>query len=53
MYKTRPTVSSLKASGAMAWPNAFYTMLAKFPELQGMLRYARRRRAAGSAITYK
>ena len=39
--------------GAMAWPNAFYTMLAKFPELQGMLRYARRRRAAGSAITYK
>lgn len=38
--------------GRMAWPHAAFTMLAKLPELQGMLRYLFARRA-GSAITYK
>lgn len=36
----------------MAWPHAFFTMLAKFPEAQGVLRYHRARRAT-SSITYK
>ncbi|VXC85086.1 glycosyltransferase family 2 protein [Sphingomonas sp. 8AM] len=36
----------------MAWPHAFFTMLAKFPELQGVIRY-RRARHLTSAITYK
>lgn len=36
----------------MAWPHAFFTMLAKFPELQGVIRY-RRARQHTSAITYK
>jgi len=36
----------------MGWPHAFFTMLAKFPELQGVIRY-RRARHHTSAITYK
>ncbi|MDR6788467.1 GT2 family glycosyltransferase [Sphingomonas sp. BE138] len=36
----------------MAWRHAFFTMLAKVPELQGVIRY-RRARQATSAITYK
>lgn len=36
----------------MAWRHAFFTMLAKVPELQGVIRY-RRARHLTSAITYK
>lgn len=41
-----------RAPRGMAWPHAFFTMLAKLPEAQGVLRYHRTRRAT-SAITYK
>lgn len=41
-----------RAPRGMAWPHAFFTMLAKFPELQGIVRY-RRARHLTSAITYK
>ena len=41
-----------RAPRGMAWPHAFFTMLAKFPELQGVVRY-RRQRHLTSAITYK
>ncbi len=40
------------APRGMAWPHAFFTMLAKFPEMQGIVRY-RRQRHLTSAITYK